>query len=103
MTMTCSVRRLTATLLLLVGGCSATSASAADEPAFSPEDVKFYESQVKPILDDKCLKCHGGEKTKADLRVTSRGALLRGGESGLAVDLEKPDSSLILKMINYVD
>ena len=102
MSMTRSARRLTATLLLLVGGFTA-AARAADEAAFSAEDVKFYESQVKPILDDKCLKCHGGEKTKADLRVTSRGALLRGGESGLAVNLEKPDTSLILKMINYAD
>lgn len=87
--------------LLLVGGL--TAASAADEKTFSPEEVKFYETQVKPILDDQCLKCHGGEKTKAEFRVTSRGAMLRGGDTGPAVDLEKPDKSLVLKMINYSD
>lgn len=92
---------LSASLLLLVGGL--TAASAADEKTFSPEDVKFYETQVKPILDDQCLKCHGGEKTKADFRITSRGAMLRGGDTGPAVDLEKPDKSLVLKMINYSD
>ncbi len=76
---------------------------SAEEPNFSPEDIKLYETQVKPILDEHCLKCHGGEKTKADLRITSRGAFLRGGESGVAVNLDKPDGSLLLKMINYAD
>ncbi|MBA3699140.1 MAG: DUF1553 domain-containing protein [Planctomycetes bacterium] len=91
--------RLSATLLMLVGGFAA----AADEQTFSPEDVTFYETQVKPILDESCLKCHGGEKTKAELRVTSRGALLRGGETGPGVDVENPKKSLLLKMINYSD
>jgi hypothetical protein len=58
---------------------------------------------VKPLLDQQCLKCHGGEKTKAELRVTSRGALLRGGETGPAIDLENHSKSLVLKMINYSD
>lgn len=93
---------LSATLLMLVGGFVAT-ATAADEKPVSPEDVKFYETQVKPILDESCLKCHGGEKTKADFKVTSRGALLRGGETGIAVNLDKPEASLLLKMINYTD
>ena len=88
-----------ALLALLLGGL----ASAADEQTFSPQDVAFYETRVKPILDEHCLKCHGGEKTKADLRVTSRGALLRGGDTGPAVDVAKPAASLLLKMINYVD
>jgi hypothetical protein len=92
--------RLSATLLLLAGGIAAF---AADEPAFSPADVTFYESEVKPILDANCLKCHGGEKTKADFKVTSRGAMLRGGETGPAVDQEKPERSLLLKMVNYAD
>jgi Protein of unknown function (DUF1553)/Protein of unknown function (DUF1549)/Planctomycete cytochrome C/PA14 domain len=102
MPITFTPRRLSFTLLLLAGGFAAT-ASGADEKTFSPEDVKFYESQVKPILDESCLKCHGGEKTKADLKVTSRGALLRGGETGPAVVLDKPDTSLLLKMVNYAD
>lgn len=90
---------LSTTLLCLAGGLL----SAADEPAFSPEDVKFYETQIKPIFDDQCLKCHGGEKTKAEFRVTSRGAMLRGGDTGPGVNLEQPDKSLLLKMINYTD
>ncbi len=99
MTRTALRAPLSATLLLVAGSWL----SGADEPKFSPEDVKFYESQVKPILDESCLKCHGGEKTKADFKVTSRGALLRGGESGLAINSDKPDTSLLLKMINYAD
>ena len=89
---------LTSVLLLL-----GSQTVSAEDQNFSPEDLRLYETQVKPILDEHCLKCHGGEKTKADLRITSRGAMLRGGESGVAVNLDKPEASLLLKMINYVD
>ena len=76
---------------------------SADEVTFSPTDVLFYEQRVKPILDENCLKCHGGEKTKADFRITSRGAIVRGGETGSAIDVENNKNSLLLKMINYAD
>ncbi len=96
-----AMKNMSVSTSLLLTACSI--GFTADEPTFSPADVAFYEQQVKPILDESCLKCHGGEKTKADLRVTSRGAIVRGGETGPAVDLEKNANSLLLKMINYAD
>ena len=47
---------------------------------FSAEQVRFFETEVQPILKARCLKCHGGgPKVKANFRVDSREALLRGG------------------------
>src|SRR5688572_24459227 len=68
------------------------------------EDVKFFEEQVKPILQANCIKCHGGEaKIKGGLRMTSRAELLKGGDTGAAVEPGNPDRSLLVKAIRYDD
>src|SRR5947209_8195239 len=67
----------------------------------SRETAKFFEKEVQPILKANCFACHGGEKKiKGGLRLTSREAILQGGDSGPAVDPEKPDQSLLLRAIN---
>lgn len=55
-----------------------------------------FEKHVRPVLVDKCFRCHGGQKDSGGLRVDSRAALLAGGDSGPALDLEHPSDSLLL-------
>ena len=64
----------------------------AAEP--SPEAVRHFESQVRPLLLTRCVKCHGPEKQKAKLRLDSAAGLARGGESGPVVRPGDPDRSL---------
>lgn len=69
---------------------------------FSPEQVRFFEEDVLPILKASCFACHGGEpRIKGGLRLTSREGVLKGGEVGPIVDLEKPSESRLLAAINY--
>src|SRR5438067_2468387 len=87
-----------AVLLLFSGGFHARSADP------KPEDAAFYEKDVRPLLQAHCLNCHGGEaKIKGGLRLTSRADVLKGGDSGPAVNLDKPGESLLLKAVNQVD
>lgn len=65
--------------------------------------MAFYESNVAPILEANCIKCHGGERVRAELNLTYRTGLLKGGMQGPAVNLDTPADSLILAMISYVD
>ncbi len=77
-------------------------AVANDKPQFTEADVAIFEKDVLPILKANCFACHGAEKKlQAGLKLTSREDILKGGESGPAVDLKKPDESLILLAINY--
>ena len=41
-----------------------------------------YAKDIKPLLENSCLKCHGAEKPKSKYRVDSREAMIKGGESG---------------------
>jgi hypothetical protein len=66
------------------------------------EDAYFYK-EVFPVLDSKCIKCHGPEKKKGALRLDSREALLKGGESGPAIVVGKPEESLLVKLVHHKD
>src|SRR6267143_231909 len=52
--------------------------------AFSSEQVEFFEKQVRPILAERCYKCHSAqsEKLKGGLYLDSRQGLLKGGDDG---------------------
>ena len=66
--------------------------------------VEFFDSKIYPILKAECFKCHGArENLKGNLRLTSREALLKGGESGTAIHLVKPEQSLLLAMVSWKD
>ncbi len=77
-------------------------AAEASVSAAPGDDLVFFREQVHPILRENCLKCHG-EKVKGGLVLTSRQGVLQGGDSGPAVNLTDPESSLLLDMISYRD
>jgi len=51
------------------------------------------------ILKENCFRCHGEDKRKGGLVLTSRELALKGGDEGKVIDLEKPEESRILKLI----
>jgi mono/diheme cytochrome c family protein len=74
---------------------------AADEKPLLPEQVQFFESQVRPILVEQCQGCHGPKKIKAGLRLDSRASALAGGDSGPAIVPGKPEESPLVAAIRY--
>lgn len=67
------------------------------------EDAAFFEAKVRPVLVERCLECHGEEKQKGGLRLDSRSGWQKGGESGKAIVPGKPEESLLITAISYVD
>jgi hypothetical protein len=44
-----------------------------------------FATRVAPILEKNCVVCHGAEKQKAQLRLDSHAATLKGGDAGVVV------------------
>ena len=66
------------------------------------EKVEFFNSQVKPVLEQNCFQCHGeGAEVEGGLQLTSREKILKGGDYGVAVSLENPADSFLLQMVGY--
>ncbi len=71
-------------------------------PAFSSEQVRFYDEKVRPLLETRCFKCHSAAgKAKGGLKLDDRASVLKGGELGPAVTVGQPDESLLLRAIRY--
>ena len=85
--------------LLLTASLLLVSNVTSDEAL----DVHFTDI-VLPVLNEHCFKCHGAEdEIKGGLNLTSREAVLQGGDSGPVVNLQNPQESYLLEMVSYKD
>jgi len=90
--------------LLLIG--TALRASQAPAPASTASSqqqaITLFETRIRPLLAANCQACHG-ETATAGLRVDSREALLRGGDTGPAIVPGDPEKSALLKAVQHAD
>ena len=92
------LRTLVVVCLLGMMAAVCGAARAAEE---SPRETRFFEEQVRPLLADKCHRCHGRDKQEGGLRLDKKSTAEAGGESGPALVPGKPNDSLIIDAINY--
>src|SRR5436190_9196269 len=103
------LRRMLRILILgtafLITTWESRGVEAGQAPAFSREQLEFYQKQIQPILAENCFKCHShqAEKIKANLVLDSFEGLLRGGDSGQAVVPGNPDTSLLIRAVRQID
>jgi len=94
-------------ILLLAGTAGLAAGTGKPLPqspvkkAPSADDVRFFETSVRPVLVTRCQSCHGSERQSGGLRVDSLAALLKGGSSGPALSPGKPDLSLLVQALTY--
>jgi len=94
------IMKFSIVIAALLGGLM--SPLQAADPALSPrEQVDFFTGKVKPLLVKNCFKCHAGSKVKGGLHLDNRAGLMKGGDSGRAVNLKRPEKSLLVEAIGY--
>ena len=63
-----------------------------------------FEHEVAPILKDNCLRCHGAENPRANLRMDTFNGIVKGGQNGVPVSPGLPaNSTLVLRMASPDD
>ncbi len=72
-------RSIVLTLLWL--SSAGTAAFAADQTEVTVDFVR----QIKPLLQKRCVECHGAETQEGGLRLDVRSVALEGGDSGYAI------------------
>ncbi len=71
---------------------------ASQEPG-APDFVR----EIRPLLEKRCLECHGAAKQKGGLRLDARLDALRGGDNGPALKPGDPAGSPLLTRVNSRD
>ena len=87
----------------IVAAAVATMLLAAPSRAADSADDHF-EAVIRPLLIERCHACHAGDEAKGGLRLDSRAGLVRGGDSGPAIDPGQPPlESLLIRAVNHTD
>lgn len=79
------MKTLSLSLLLLAPVLGrAEDAAATAHAGLPPDQLHFFETNIRPVLVEHCYKCHSAEseKVKGGLTVDTREGLALGGESG---------------------
>jgi hypothetical protein len=90
---------------LLAGSLLAKDGPKLDPSKLPPAATKTgltFDSDIKPIFEKSCFKCHGSEKQKGKLRVDSIEAILKGGEDGKIVEAGKSANSTLVYSVARV-
>ncbi len=92
------VPRWTVVVLGVAISCLLPISARADDAG-----IEFFEKRIRPLFAEHCNSCHSSsaKKIKGELRLDSRPAILKGGESGPAVVPGKPADSLLIKAVRY--
>src|SRR5437016_13948906 len=68
------------------------------------EDFEFFEKKIRPLLAERCYKCHSleAEKLKSGLLLDTKDGMLKGGESGKpAIVPGNAEASRLIEAIRY--
>lgn len=87
--------------LLWSGTVRAQSVPPRGDSAATPEAIRHFELQIRPLLATHCYQCHSEKQQKGGLRLDSPGAILAGGESGPVLVPGQPNDSLLIQAVRY--
>ena len=67
------------------------------------EQEAFFESHVRPVLIEHCVKCHGPSDQSGGLRLDRQVAVTKGGDSGQVIVAGVPEQSSLIRAVQYHD
>src|SRR5215831_8854972 len=84
---------------LLAGRSTFTAEDPSQRPPAAQPAVDFLRD-VEPILQKNCYACHGPAQQMNGFRLDQKGAALKGGYSGTAIQPGKSSESLLIKKVS---
>ena len=84
-----------------IRGLSFALAASFAHAAFGAVD---FEKDIRPLLVERCVSCHGEKKQKSLLRLDRRADAMKGGENGVVIVAGKPETSpLFMRVVSTDD
>jgi mono/diheme cytochrome c family protein len=70
-------------------------------PASTKQDVT-YATDIKPIFDNSCVKCHSGDKPKGHLKLDALAGALKGGKDGKVILVSNSAKSMLVQAVAHL-
>ena len=80
----------------------AQAAASAQLPAAADRPISF-DTDIKPILQVSCVRCHGRGRSRGGFSIETRELLLKGGDDGPAVVVGNSAESHLIAMVSGID
>src|SRR4030095_9427625 len=92
------------TFVLLLCSMAGSLAGIAQEEG-TIEQREFFEKRIRPVLVERCYKCHSSEseKVKGGLLLDTREGLVKGGDNGAVIVPGYPEKSRLIEAIRYTN
>lgn len=74
--------------------------TAQIKKSLTDSNTTVYNRVIAPILQQKCVSCHGKDKMKGDLLLNSPTNILKGGKGGPILTFDKQKESILLERIH---
>lgn len=78
---------------------SAPTEAPTEAPAQAAGATVSFANDVMPIIQSRCINCHGGERVEKGLNLSSYADLMAGSENGPVVEPGDPANSLLVKLV----
>lgn len=76
-----------------------TEAPTATEPAAAAGATVSFASEILPIIQSRCINCHGGDRIEEGLSMNTHADIMAGSENGAILVPGDAASSLIIEMV----
>ncbi|HEV3438510.1 MAG TPA: DUF1549 domain-containing protein, partial [Gemmata sp.] len=95
-------------VLAIVTLATLTSGLAQQPPPNDPDHIAkmakgtdLFKTSVRSIFQNKCVKCHSGDRVEGELDMNTRETLLKGGSRGPSIVLNDHKKSLLWQMTTH--
>ncbi|HXR04495.1 MAG TPA: c-type cytochrome domain-containing protein [Verrucomicrobiae bacterium] len=91
--------KITAVAFVATFGLAAVASADDAAGKLPPPSAKMgvaYATDIKPVLDTSCVKCHSGDKPKARLKLDKLENILKGSKDGKVVVAGDSAKSLLV-------
>src|SRR5688572_21348772 len=89
--------RYWAPALFILSGLGVAAAAELDDA----EGKALYQNEIRPLLAKNCLGCHNPKLKQGGLDLSSREAVLRGGDNGPVVVVGNAQTSHLFKLVSH--
>jgi mono/diheme cytochrome c family protein len=94
---------LLVTLIAVAGSASAAEVDLSKLPPPSSKEGVTFATDIKPIFQASCVRCHGDQRPKAGLRLDGLEAALQGSKDGKVIIPGKSTESDLVIAVSRLD